>query len=209
MSPSEEQFEIDMTAAIRLAARGASGKPDKQDPDVVLAKAREVIHYLRGRVREVEAMHDRRLDEKHKAEDRTVAAEAVVADLKKKLDGFASAHQAEVRELRAQNAALAQKAERLVFDVDAFRENTRKLEEQIARENSPIPNVADGPFSYEVVDVDRIEKHRGRAYGRLRATVEERNRLRARIAEALKIVRKPLPERNWIDLDQTLEPTDF
>lgn len=194
----EEQFDLDMLQAIRTVARHASGRPDKQDPDVVLARARETIHVQRRRINEVESLHDRRLNEQR-------AAEREVEDLKKRLAetrGLLDDHRAEI-------VRWSQRTESLVLEVEALKTDKHRLEERIARENSPIPDVVDGHFPYKIEDVDRIEKHRGQAYPRLRATVEERNRFQTRIADALKVVRGPNDKRKWADVDQALEPIEF
>lgn len=60
-----------------------------------------------------------------------------------------------------------------------------ELRTQLARENEPIPNVLDGAFAYTMLDVERIEAHRGRPYARLRATVMSLNLCGDKIRKAL------------------------
>ena len=204
MNP-DEQFDLDMLQAIRMVARDAKGRPDKQDPDVVLARARETIHFQKRRIREVESLHDRRLDEQRRAEAEVERLKLHLSEARSALDG----HRTEI-------VRLSQQAERLELDVQALKTDKVRLEERIARENSPIPDVVEGSFPYAIVDVDRIEKHRGHAYPRLRATVEAHEKLKLgnetlskRIADALKVIRREPGMRKTEDVVQALDPAPF
>jgi hypothetical protein len=64
--------------------------------------------------------------------------------------------------------------DRAEFWEKAHAQDTSRLEAELARLTSDVPGLSPGP-AYTAVDVDAIERHRGKLYERLRATVAERD----------------------------------
>lgn len=82
----------------------------------------------------------------------------------------------DVTPLRAERDTLAE-------SLRLANERVTKMAGELTRLMSPVPGLAEtGP--YTAADVDAIEAHRGKKYERLRATVNERNVLRARVEAA-------------------------
>jgi hypothetical protein len=89
----------------------------------------------------------------------------------------------EIAALRARVAYLEGELHETIGENADLVVRAEKAEAELARLTSPVPGLAEsGP--YTAADVAAIEAHRGKPYERLRATVAERDALRAQVAAA-------------------------